>query len=112
MRHWKNKNPEVYDALLESIENYVADYYVFCSHSCAATYAWQSASDSMLSSLPEYAWDIVNAARDCNLELFQVAVHEVESTIGYDDLDSQIKEVSKHIIRHLIKERIDAHANR
>jgi len=108
MKHWKNKNPEVYDALLKSIADYVADYYVFCSHSCAATYAWQSASDSMLSIIPDYAWDIVNAARDCNLELFQVAVNEVESTIGYTDLDTFIQEVAKHIVRHLIKEKIDA----
>jgi len=107
MKIWKNKNPEVYDALLESVKDYAADFYD-CNHSCAATFAWQTASDSMLSSLPFYAWDIVNATRDCNLELFQIAVNEVESTIGYDDLDSQIKEVSKHIIRHLIKEKIDA----
>ena len=107
MKIWKNKNPEVYDALLESVEDYVADYYALCSHSCAATFAWQTASDS----ISFYAWDIVNATRDCNLELFQIAVNEVESTIGYDDLDSQIEEVAKHIIRHLIKERIDAHAS-
>ena len=112
MKYWKNKNPEVYDALLESIEEYAEDYYEFCSHSCAATFAWQTASDSVLSINPNYAWDIVNATRDYNLELFQLAVYEVESTIGYDDLDSQIKEVAKQIIRHLIKERIDAHANR
>ena len=112
MKIWKNKNPEVYDALLESVEDYVAEYYNYYSHSCAATFAWQTASDSMLSIIPDYAWDIVNATRDCNLELFQVAVHEMESTIGYDDLDSQIEEVAKHIIRHLIKEGIDDHANR
>ena len=111
MKIWKNKNPEVYDALLESVEDYVADYYNYYSHSCAATFAWQTASDSILSTLPFYAWDIVNATRDGDLELFQLAVYEVESTIGYDDLDSQVMEVAKQIIRRLIKERIDAHAS-
>ena len=107
MRHWKNKNPEVYDALLGSVKDYTADFYEY-NHSCAATYAWRTASNSMLSTFKFYAWDIVNATRDCNLELFQVAVDEVESTLGYTDLDTFIQEVAKHIVRHLIKEKIQS----